>query len=132
MRLFVERVQRQAAVRVGQGRSQVALLDMAAHEARQHRAQIAAQMLGLEDLPFVELGAVGQREAGQEVVAVERGGPRQRFDAGGADLFRRVVVRFALGHEGAEAGGVHEELASSGQFDAVALESPASRRGANC
>jgi len=58
-------------------------------EAAEYRGVGAAQLLGHGQLPLVEFGAVAQREAAQEVVAVEGDGGlhlRQSFNGRGAGV----------------------------------------------
>ena len=59
---------------------------MTTDQPLQGRGQLLLQPLRLEELPLVEGGAIGEREARQEAVPVERDGLRQRAQALGTDL----------------------------------------------
>ena len=79
---LLQRVQAQAPARVPDGRREAARLREPLDEAVERGGQLAAQRIGLERLPVVEVRAVAQREAREEVVAVDGDGLLQRLGGG--------------------------------------------------
>ena len=73
----------------------------------QHRRQFALQRLALQKLPGVELRRIRQREAGQEVAAIDVGGQRQGLDAAITQMGRGMVVRGGRSEQAAKLGDVH-------------------------
>ncbi len=71
MRRFVQGIQRQPAPGVGDGRLVRPLGTVTAHQSLQGGGQFLAQALGLKELPLVEVGAIAQAEAGQEVSPIK-------------------------------------------------------------
>ena len=84
---------------------------------------IPAQRFDLHELPVVELGAVAQAEAGQEVIAVERRGFDQEWQARGAGIGRGMAVLPAGGQTRAELSHVHPEVRAGNQGNRLPISS---------
>ncbi len=83
---------------------------MQADQPLQRRSQILAQPLGLEELPLVELGTVGQGETGQKVGPIEVGGLGQRLETGRANLSRGMAVGLAAGQPLLKLGHIEPDI----------------------
>lgn len=74
---------------------------VANHQPFQQLGQRLAQAIGLKEVPVVKGGAIGQGEAGQEVIGVERRGLAQMRQTGGTNIaFAGVVGVKALARLG--------------------------------
>jgi hypothetical protein len=89
---LVQRVERQPAPGVGDGRLVFPLGAVSAHQSLQRARQFIPQSLGLEELPLVVRRAVAQREPGHKVVAIQLHRLLQERNAVPAGLRRRVAV----------------------------------------
>ncbi len=74
MRRLVERVDLEPAARMADGAGVVGPRRAGLDQALEHGAELAAQGLGLEQLPVLEGGAIAHREALEQVAAEEREG----------------------------------------------------------
>jgi hypothetical protein len=92
---LVQGIQREPASGVGQGCLVVPLDAMTARQSFQHRGQLLAQLLSLEELPVVKLYTVTQAKALQEIPWIERGSLGQGFETSRADLLSRMAVGLA-------------------------------------
>ncbi len=92
------------------GRFKLTLRAVTVGQSLQRPRQVLAQALCLEELPLVKAGAVGQREAGQEIIAVEGRRFGQRGEAGRAHLVRRVAMRVAGGEQFLELAYIQPDL----------------------
>src|SRR5258706_14727725 len=122
VRRLVQRVERQPTARISDRRLELALSTVAAHKPLQRAGQVAAQPLGLEELPLVEVRAVAQAEAGHKVVVVQRRRLGQRVQAARADLGGRVVVRAASRQSARELVYVDPERLAAAQADRLAVD----------
>jgi hypothetical protein len=77
----------------------------------QRSGQLAAQALGLDELPFLEAGGVAQDEPGHELAPVQRDRLGERRHARVADPLRCVAVGPAGGQQLLEPAHVQLELA---------------------
>jgi len=111
VRRLVERVDREMALRVPERRAEIAVPLRVNGEPREDLGVRASQRVGLGGLPIVELRAVAEREALEQVAAVERGRVREPAVGDGPAKLRHVdpqigpveIDRLALGLEPAVA-----------------------------
>ena len=68
---FVERVERQPAAGIRQGRCGISGLGVALHEFFERAGQFTPEIFGLLALPVLEWGGIRHTETGQEVAAIE-------------------------------------------------------------
>ena len=71
---FVQGIEAHPAAGVGNRGGAAALLGQACHEPLEQGAQLEAEALGLEKLPIVKLGTVGEGKTGQKWAGIEVGG----------------------------------------------------------
>lgn len=71
MGLFTQRIQGKPELSAFNGRLIRSLGSTVGNQFCQHATQVPAQRLGLEELPFVELWTVSQREALQVIPSVD-------------------------------------------------------------
>ena len=119
---LVQRVAGQQALGLFDGLRQPALNRQAPHQPFQRPDQLAAQPLGLVELPFLEGSAVAQAEAGQEVAPVQRDGLLQRRQAASADLVLAVAVGMALNQKPLELGHVAPQAGNVRQGEGLPLD----------
>ena len=93
---LVQRVNIEPMAGMDDGLCVVADACAAVGQPLQRLAQLAAQTLRLAHLPHVKLRRIEQREASQEIVAIERNRRLQGRQAVRAGLYLAVAVRFAL------------------------------------
>src|SRR3990172_1924623 len=93
--------------------------------------ELSAQAVRLEELPVVEVEAVAEPEAGEEVAAVKRRRLAESAQAGRARLGVRMAVGAALGEEPAELLHVEPEPvpAEGDALPARGGPAPPGRRG---
>ena len=122
VRLLPQGIQRQPASGRRQRTSEVPTGTLAGRQLLQRLGQFPAQRFSLDELPVVELGAVAQGEASQEVVAVERSGFGQGRQARVTDIGGGMAVRPAGGQPRAELGHIHPEARAGDQADRVPID----------
>ena len=105
---LVERIETEPAAGERDGVRVVALLRAGPDQAAERRGELALQGVGLVHLPGVELGAVAQREALEQI-------PTEQLDR-----FLQLDRRRPLGGELAKAAHVDGEAVAVAQRDAVA------------
>lgn len=107
MRCLVQGVQSQPPLRIGDPPLHITLRRAPLRQSLQRARQFAPQGLGLEGLPVIELGAIPQGEAIQEVTAVEIHRLTEQGRAVRADLADRMTMDPTLSQEVAEPNDVH-------------------------
>ena len=114
---LVQRVERQPAPGVRDGRLDLTLGTVSTHELLEGRCQILAQPFGLEELPLVEGWAVGQGEPRHKVPPIELDGLGERDQAVGADGVLGMAVFPPVAQPAAEPLHVHPQAKAGVQAD---------------
>ncbi len=121
MRRLVQGIEREPAPGVGNGLIELVPTASCPADLLQGAGQIAATTFGLEELPVIELGAVTEGEARQEIIAIERHRLIERGQTRGTGLGHRVGVRPDLGEQRVEAIDIDPEAGTSAQADALSI-----------
>ena len=117
---FQQRLQVELAARVDHGLSVRSAPLCRLRQPLQRAQRTLAQVLALEQRPFLERLAVVQEELRQEIATVERHRLAQAFRAGRAGTPVAVRVRVARIERGEKGGHVHDNVASGVELNGIA------------
>lgn len=83
---LVERVEQQPFVRRRNGRVEFAVCSVGLCQMLKRKAELPTQVLGVSALPRIKVGAVAQRESGEEIAAIQSDRFGERADGIGGSI----------------------------------------------